>query len=172
MEKYTCSHCGGQHDDWPALAYFAPINYDDVSSQYEGNFELNDDFCIMDFSDRVDFFIRCTLKLNVTDHCDELDYGVWVSLIESSFNNYSDNFFNEDHQVSYFGWLSSSLIGYENTVGIPMNVITQIGNSRPLLVPHRDHDHPLVREYFNGISKEEAENRIAQFCKQWDFNES
>lgn len=29
--KYTCSCCGKEHEDWPALVYVSPTNYDTLS---------------------------------------------------------------------------------------------------------------------------------------------
>jgi hypothetical protein len=26
--KYTCSNCGKEHEQWPALTYISPTNYD------------------------------------------------------------------------------------------------------------------------------------------------
>lgn len=102
----------------------------------------------------------------VNDHCEDLEYGIWVSLSEASFNDYNDNYDNENHVTTYFGWLSSNLIGYDDTLGIPTNVNTREGNDRPEVVPHKDQDHPFVRDYYNGISKEEAELRIKKAIEQ------
>jgi len=32
-------------------------------------------------------------------------------------------------------------------------------------VPHEDFDHPFVYDYYNGISKEEAERRIHEMLR-------
>jgi len=160
LEKYTCTCCGQQHEDWPALGYSSPVFYDELPPELKEKCELDSDFCVMSLDDQTDYFIRCTLTQKVNDHCDDLEYGVWVSLSEASFTNYSDNYNNENHEARYFGWLSSNLQGYEDTLSIPTNVNTRTGGFRPEVVPHEDHDHPFVRDYFNGISKEEAERRI------------
>jgi hypothetical protein len=54
---------------------------------------------------------------------------------------------------------------YEFKVSIPMTVFTRVGNQRPEIVPHRDFDHPFVKDYCNGITKEEAERRIREMLK-------
>ena len=41
-----------------------------------------------------------------------------------------------------------------------MNVVTRNNNLRPELVPHESFEHPFVKDYYNGISKTEAERRI------------
>jgi hypothetical protein len=163
---YTCSSCGKEHDNWPALGYSSPAFYDNLSSEEQEKCELSDDFCITDIEGQTNRFIRCTLTQQVNDHCEDLEYGVWVSLSEASFKDYYDNYDNENHVTTYFGWLSSNLIGYEDTLIIPTNVNTRKGNDRPEVIPHKDHDHPFVRDYYNGISKEEAELRIKEMIAQ------
>jgi hypothetical protein len=164
--KYTCSCCGKQHEDWPALAYTSPTNYNILSEEDKQNIgELNNDFCVIHHSDQTDRFIRCTLTQKVIDHCDDLEYGLWVSLSEKSFQDYSDNYKNEDHETKYFGWLSNDLPDYEFEESIPTTVYTRKGNQRPEIVPHEDFDHPFVRDYYNGITKTEAERRIKAMLK-------
>jgi hypothetical protein len=34
------------------------------------------------------------------------------------------------------------------------------GNERPEIFPHSDFDHPFVRDFYQGITKEEAQKRI------------
>lgn len=162
LTKYTCNNCGKQHDEWPALAYSSPANYHALSEVKKGKMgELDSDFCVITYPDQTDRFIRCTLTQKVNDYCEDLEYGLWVSLSEKSFDDYADNFDNEQHETSYFGWLSNDLPGYDFETGsIPTTVFTRIGNDRPEIVPHKDFDHPFVTDYYNGITKQEAERRI------------
>ncbi|MBS1532782.1 MAG: DUF2199 domain-containing protein, partial [Bacteroidetes bacterium] len=144
----------------PALSYLAPLFYDDLSDEEKQNIaELSDDFCIIHNADQTDRFIRGTLTQKVIDHCENLEYGLWVSLSEKSFEDYKSNFGNKDHEGGYFGWLSNNLPGFQFQ-SIPTNVITRKGGLRPDIIPHKDFDHPFVRDYYNGITKEEAERRI------------
>jgi hypothetical protein len=165
--KFTCASCGEKHAEWPALTFPCPSNYAELSDEEKqyGQTELNEDFCVIEYPDQIDFFIRVTLNQKVLGNCEGLDYGVWVSLSETSFVDYSDNFDNENHEVSYFGWLSNWLPDYEYSGSIPMNVNTMKGNQRPEVVPHANPDHPFVCDYFTGITLEEAERRIAAMSK-------
>ncbi|MGI0003612.1 MAG: DUF2199 domain-containing protein, partial [Nitrosopumilaceae archaeon] len=122
--------------------------------------ELESDFCIIRHPDQTDRFIRCSLTQEVIDHCEDLEYGHWVSLSEKSYNDYSDNYNNENHETTYFGWLCNDIPGYEFKESIPTTVFTRTGNQRPEIVLHKDFDHPFVKDYYNGISKQEAERRI------------
>ena len=164
--KYTCSCCGKEHEEWPALAYVSPTNYDALSDEdKEIIAELDSDFCVIQHKNQTDRFIRCTLAQKVIDHCENLEYGLWVSLSEKSFQDYADNFEKEDHEAKYFGWLSNDLPDYDFDESIPTTVFTRTGNHRPEIVPHEDFDHPFVHDYYNGITKAEAERRIRAMLK-------
>ncbi len=165
--KYTCSICGKVHEEWPALSYIAPTSYDVLHNEDKKNIgKLDADFCVVTHSEQTDRFIRCTLTQKVIDHCEDLEYGLWVSLSEKSFQDYTDNFDNENHETTYFGWLSNNLLDYDfNGESIPTTVFTRTGNNRPEIVPHQDFDHPFVKDYYNGITKKEAERRINQMLK-------
>jgi len=163
--KYICESCGQEHEEWPALSFVSPTSYDALSDEDKKNIaELDSDFCVIKYPDQTDKFIRCTLTMKVNDHCENLDYGLWVSLSEKSFQDYADNFNNENHETKYFGWLSNILLDYE-VASIPTTVFTRTGNQRPEIVPHEDFDHQFVRDYYNGITKKEAERRIAEMLK-------
>src|SRR5688572_3845639 len=160
--RYTCSSCGKEHEEWPALAYISPISYDVLSEAARSAIgKLDTDFCIITHPDQTDRFIRCTLTQKVIDHCEDLEYGLWVSLSEKNFQDYSDNFNNENHEATYFGWLSNDLPDYDfSESNIPTTVFTKTGNNRPEIIPHQNFDHPFVYDYYNGITKKEAEKRI------------
>lgn len=161
MIKYQCTNCGQEHESWPALAFKSPAPYNALSDfEKETIAELTSDFCVINGIDQADFFIRCTFSQLVLDHCDDLEYGVWVSLSEKSFRDYSDNYYNDQHQAGYFGWLSNNIPDYVFEDSIPLNVDTQIGNKRPVIEPHQSFQHPFVHDFYNGITKAEAERRI------------
>jgi hypothetical protein len=163
---YKCNKCGIEHDSWPALTYLTPSNYHDLTDEEKQKIAtLSDDFCTIEYENQTDRFIRCTLFQKVNDYCDNLDYGLWVSLSEKSYNDYYDNFKNENHEASYFGWLCNWIPDYSNTINIPMTVFTKKGNQRPEIIPHKDFDHSFVRDYYNGIDKLEAERRINEMIK-------
>ena len=149
------------HLKWPALTFKSPANYDYLSNlEKEEIGKLNSDFCEIYYEDQIDRFIRVTLIQKVDNACEDLEYGLWVSLSEKSFLDYKSNFNNENHETGYFGWLCSNIPEYESTIFIPCNVITKKGNTRLEITPHEDFDHPFVRDYYNGISKIEAKKRI------------
>jgi len=159
--KFECSCCGKTHEEWPALTFISPDNYNYLSETDKKNIGyLDSDFCIINYEDQTDRFIRCTLTQIVNDHCEDLDYGLWVSLSEKSYIDYEGRFQTDSEEKTYFGWLCNDIWGYEFSESIPMNVVTRNNNLRPELVPHESFEHPFVKDYYNGISKTEAERRI------------
>lgn len=159
--KYICSCCSKEQEQWPALAYDSPTNYNNLSAADKQSLgKLSGDFCTINHSDQTDRFVRCTLTQKV-DSCDSLEYGLWVSLSEKSFNDYSKNYNNPNHETQYFGWLSNDLPDYDFSEGsIPTTVITKLENARPEIFPNEGFDHPFVKDYYGGITKEEAERRV------------
>ncbi|KGO92432.1 DUF2199 domain-containing protein [Flavobacterium subsaxonicum] len=158
---YTCSSCGKQHDNWPAIGYNEPHYYSALSNEEKTTIaQLSSDFCEIQYPDETSRFIRATLDLFVDDNCEDLNYGLWVSLSEKSFDDYKANFNNPNYEGVYFGWISNTLEGYKDSLSIPTDVKCRTGGSRPEVIPHHDFDHPLVRDYYNGISKAVAQQRI------------
>lgn len=159
--KYTCSCCGKEHEDWPAISYDSPDCYSFLSEEEKSSIAtLSSDFCIITYEDQTDRFIRVRLVQKVNDSEEDLEYGFWVSLSEKSFLDYQENFDNENHLTQYFGWLYNTIPQYNFDESIPTTVVTQEGNNRPEIFPHEDFDHPFVKDYYNGISRLEADKRI------------
>jgi len=159
--SFKCQICGEIHEDWPALTFDAPLGYSQLSNEDKNSIaELDSDFCIIRHENQIDRFVRCTLTQKVNDHNDGLDYGIWVSLSQKSFDDYKENFDNENHETGYFGYLSNNIPGYPSTLNIYLNVFTQKGNCRPIVVPQSTFAHIFVTDYYNGISRGEAERRI------------
>ncbi|GAA3927585.1 DUF2199 domain-containing protein [Chitinophaga oryziterrae] len=130
--KYTCSSCGQVHEEWPALTFDSPTSYNILSDSMKNQIgELNADFCIVRHPGQTDRFIRGTLTLKVIDHCEGLDYGVWVSLSEKSFQDYSETFNNTSPEEKYFGWLSNDIPEYEILESMPTTVFTRLNGLRP-----------------------------------------
>lgn len=164
--QYTCSECGQTHSEWPALTFKSPANYDFLSEKEKSELGvLNADFCEIHYPNQIDRFIRVTLIQKVNNTCQNLEYGLWVSLSEKSYLDYKENFDSQNHETGYFGWLCNTIPEYGDTSLIPCDVFTKKGNDRPEIFPHQSYEHPFVSDYYNGISKKEAENRIDTMIK-------
>ncbi|MGB3802149.1 MAG: DUF2199 domain-containing protein [Lewinella sp.] len=159
---YTCSHCGEIHEGWPALGFPYPSYHCLKEEERASLAELNEDFCVITYPDQTDRFIRVVLRQRVLDSCQDLEYGVWVSLSEKSFNNYRDTYYEGTPDPGYFGYLNSWLPAYASTIGLKTDVVTQPGRQRPIIELHQwEYDrHPFARDWFDGISLAEAERRL------------
>jgi len=132
----------------------------DLSDEELENAELTSDFCIIRYSDETCYFIRAVLVQEVQDNCQDLEYGVWVSLSEKSFNEYVENYHNEDFERGYFGWFANYLPDYNFEKPVPTDVIVNNKIGRPCIYPYESYNHPFTFDFHNGISKDEAEERI------------
>jgi len=158
--KYICPCCGEEKEDRPAIAYSAPYPYFSLSDEELEDSELSSDLCVIRYSDETCYFIRAVLVQKVNNDCQDLEYGVWVSLSEKSFENYVENYDDKAFDGGYFGWLANYLPDYEFSNSIPTDVVVNNKIGRPFIYPHESHEHPFVQDFYQGISKEEAERRV------------
>lgn len=161
--SYKCTVCGEIHEGWPAIGFMSPHAYHNLSEKDKVDLaELSSDFCTIKYEDQTDRFIRVVLKQKVLGQSETLEYGLWVSLSEKSYNDYVSNYNNHSHQTTYFGYLCSLIPGYVDTLSVKINVVTGLGNNRPEIFPHDDQlENDFVKDYFEGITKQEAERRIS-----------
>jgi hypothetical protein len=150
--RWTCSRCGTEHEGIPLdWAYDAPAYWDGERTEDD---QLTDDLCTLrDDEPKLNFFIRGVLEIPIEGADERLGYGVWSTLSEDSFNRVVDLWDDpaRTEEPPYFGWLSNSLTGYPETLNLPLDVVVQELEKRPLFVLH-DGDHPLIEEQQRGIS--------------------
>ena len=171
MMQFQCSKCGKVHKEWPAIAFDAPHNFYELSEGEKKKYvkEITDDFCVLEYEDQTDRFIRVVLYQEVIDSCQYLHYGVWVSLSEKNFDEYKANFYSEEQEGIYFGYLCSQIANYGYSNTIKTNVVLSKNRQRPEVIPHQDQmEIDFVRDYWNGITKAEAEKRIADAMSNGD----
>ena len=130
-KSYKCPTCGKMHEDWPAIAFDSPTGYNVLPENIKNEIgSLANDFCIIHHPEQTDRFIRATLALKVVDQCENLEYGVWVSLSEKNFHDYKNNYNNPNHEAKYFGWLCNDIPEYEIIENIPTTVFTRTNGQR------------------------------------------
>ncbi|MFN8431059.1 MAG: DUF2199 domain-containing protein [Spirosomataceae bacterium] len=96
--KYICSKCGKEHEELPSIAFDSPFYYENLNIEDKKSIaKLTDDLCVISHPEQTDRFIRAVLHQKINDDCLTLDYGVWVSLSEKSYQDYLDNYDNENH---------------------------------------------------------------------------
>lgn len=149
---WTCSRCGARHEGVPLdWARDRPDYWD--GGRTEGDW-LSDDLCTWtDDAGQPSYFIRGVLPIPIPETGKELGYGVWSSLSATSFRRVVERW-DEPARVdepSYFGWLSNQILGYPDTLNLPLDVVVQEIDKRPVLMLH-DGDHPLIQEQRRGVS--------------------
>ena len=164
--EFKCSTCGKIHNELPALGFTTPFYYEALNEKDKKEIaDISSDFCIITHEDQTDRFIRTVLTIQINDTCENLDYGIWVSLSEKSFNEYAADFKNSTEEKTYFGMICNDIPDYEeSTLGLHVNVNTRKGGIRPEIIPHQN-KHKLSTDWEKGISIVEAEKRVDQMKK-------
>ncbi len=102
---WSCSVCEKIHRGLPAIAFEAPAHYHGLAEEeHPKRALLNEDFCVIDGNT---FYVRCVLNIPISGIGDTLEWGVWSSLSEANFKNYSDTFHDIDQSK-----LGPMLAGY------------------------------------------------------------
>ena len=159
--EFKYSQCGEAHEEWPVLMYNAPLQYHQLSLNDQTlHADLRLNTCVIRLNSEEHFFISAILQQKIKGHEDlVLEYGLWVSLSEKSFRDYEKEV-KARKEAGYFGWLCNNVQGYDPTLNIPCDVYLSEEGSDSIIVPHENHEHAFVRDFYEGISKEEAERRI------------
>ena len=161
--SFTCACCGETIEGLPDLGYAAPAYYDAMSeAERAARTYLDSDVCIIDGDNR---FIRVVCPVPIIGAEAYFGWGVWVSLSEGNFARYRDSFGDRDQSKlgQLFGWLSNRLPGYPDTLNLPMTVVPQDDNQRPLAWINADRaDHPLYVHQREGMDKDALGEIYAQ----------
>lgn len=152
MRGYKCRCCGEYHHDLP-LRYGsqAPVYYFAISEEERSErCLLSPDQCIID---KQYFFIVGNLEIPVIGSNEKFSWDVWVSLSQVNFERVSELWeqLGRESEPPYFGWLSTRLPGYPNTVNLKTLVHTRQVDLRPYIELEAS-DHPLAIEQWEGIT--------------------
>jgi hypothetical protein len=176
--RWKCGNCDEWHTglcldfthDWPD--YWRPEFEERIHrpenipywSESEGNTFLNEDYCAI--SGR-DFFVRGLIQLPIIGTGETLRWGVWGSLSAANFGALLRSA-NEPEQAqlpSMFSWLSTQISEYPDTLNLKMHAHIQKADLRPNFELELS-DHPLSREYHNGITPERVKEIMLGRLKQ------
>jgi hypothetical protein len=138
----------------------APLQYYSMpENERKVRCELTSDLCMID---EEHFFIRGCLEVPVVDGPGPFVWGVWTSLSRTSFKRVGELWESpeRDKEPPYFGWLSSSLPLYPNTINLKAKVHNRPLGQRPF-VELEPTDHPLAVEQRNGITM----NRVREIAE-------
>jgi len=162
---FDCKCCGNYHEELP-MSYGSTVpDYvlDIPVDEQENRIEMNDDLCIID--DKY-FFIRGNIEIPVIGEDQIFVWDVWVSLSEKNFYKTTDFWEEHDREKklnSMFGWLSTDIPCYPETINLKTIVHTRKVGLRPFieLEPTK---HPLAKEQREGISKERIKQIAEELC--------
>jgi len=170
MGGFKCAACGEWHEELPtSFGADAPYWYDVIApEEREERAELSSDQCVIDGEH---YFVRGTLEIPVVDAGEPFSWGVWVSLSEKSFVRMSELWetSGREKEPPYFGWLSTALPCYPNTLNLKTHVHTRPVGLRPL-IELEPTEHPLAVEQRTGITMERVKEIVE--CVLHDTAES
>ncbi len=154
---FICKSCGQFHEGLPlAFAFEAPVYYYGLKSEeLSERFQLSSDQCVID---QKHYFVRGVLEIPIQGSKDHFEWGVWVSLSESNFKRASElwNTVGREKEPPYFGWLSSAVPLYPDTLNLKTMVHTRAVGHRPM-IQLESTNHPLAIEQRIGITLERVE---------------
>jgi hypothetical protein len=157
MPGYLCSRCGEHHDDPPLhYGFQAPAAWYAIPEENRSQRCLiSSDQCIID---EEHFFIVGNLELPIIGSKEKFSWDVWVSLSASNFAR-ACNLWQQagrESEPPYFGWLSSSVPGYPETLSFKTMVHTREIGVRPF-VELEPTEHPLAIEQRDGVTWERVQ---------------
>ena len=105
--------------------------------------------------DGKDFFVKGNLEIHIHGRDNPFVWTVWTSLSRENFKRMLDHWDDPEREKEppYFGWLSTILPTYPDTLNLKTHVHTRAVGLRPF-VELEPTDHPLAVEQREGISLE------------------
>ena len=166
-DTYRCSHCGREHPG-PILAYRipAPVYYDAIpEADRARRVRLDGERCTIDGEHH---FVAANLELPIQGSEEKLTFTVWVSLSPANFERANELWTTpgRESEPPYFGWLSSQLPGFPDTVNLKTRVHTRPVGQRPW-VELEPTDHPLAVAQREGITRD----RVREFAEMAEHPE-
>ena len=153
-ETYRCDVCGQIHEGPPlSYGFGAPFAYYQISKWWRWyRCFLTTDTCRID---EKHYFILGNIRIPIVGSEKSFSWTAWVSLSKENFQRALELWETPDREKekAYFGWLSSSIPGYPETINLKTQVYTQPVGIRPEIVLEPT-EHPLALEQQNGVSWE------------------
>jgi hypothetical protein len=161
MDGFLCGRCGRRHHELPLhYGFQAPALWSAVpEAERSRRCLLSGDQCVID---QEHFFVVGNLELPVVGAGGRFSWDVWVSLSARNFDRACSLFETpgRESEPPYFGWVSSSVPCYPETLSLKAMVHTRPVGVRPL-VELEPTGHPLAVEQREGVTWE----RIRQFAE-------
>jgi hypothetical protein len=160
--SYTCKCCGQVHDGLPvSYATEAPVQWGGLApEERKKRGQLGSDQCIID---NEFFYVKGNIRIPIIGESDPFVWTVWVSLSHDSFDRVSHQWEKRgrEKEPPYFGWLSTDLPFYPDTMNLKTSVLTQPKGIR-FHIELEPTDHPLAVEQRDGITWD----RVQEFAEK------
>jgi hypothetical protein len=161
VPTFRCTFCGSDHEGPPrSYGFEAPTPYHLVpESERTGRVELGEETCtLVDALGGQHYFVRGNVEIPILGESEPFVWNLWVSLSEKNFHRALDRW--EDprrvEEPAYFGWLSTRIPLYPETLNLKTNVHTRPLGVRPSIVLEPT-EHPLAVEQHRGITLERVQ---------------
>jgi hypothetical protein len=154
---FRCAQCGELHEGSPSFAVAAPMHYEQLdAAQRAAMATLTADTCEIRHPDHVDRFVRVCLEIPIHGVDEPFVWGVWVTLSEANYARYLSLRDAPADGEAWFGWFSTYLPVYPDTINLKTRVHPRGGGLRPWLELEAT-DHPLSVHAREGLSIAEAQ---------------
>lgn len=163
---YRCECCDKIYETLPlCIGYSKPSIYFSIpEEEREKRISLDKSWCVVD---EEYFFHRGNLVIPIIDSKENLEFGVWTSISEDNFKKRMDLWDNPArvNEEPYFGWLSSNIAGYNDT----LNIKTVAQENEDIdAIPNIyviEENHPLAIDQENGITMDKALEIVSSIMK-------
>ena len=126
---------------------------------------LTADYCTLR---NEDFFVRACLEVPVINQIEPFIWGIWVSLSPDNFER-ARNLANDPNRTKeppYFGWLSSRIQIYPDTLLLKTHVHSRSVGTRPY-IELEPTNHPLAIEQRTGITSARVREILELVQHHW-----
>lgn len=152
--NWKCDICGVEHAEVP-LCFGVEVPWRALvpEGEFAERVELTADQCVID---EQTFFIRGHIEIPIKNHSEPLAFLVWSSLSEQSFVHMTKRWDAQDRAADspYFGWLSSPIPVYPNTIHLKLSIQSRSPGLTPLFTVETS-EHALSIDQNRGITIEQ-----------------
>jgi len=158
--RWQCHTCKEWHTGLPLdYAWDSPYYYWVLPEEDQKRSFLNNDLCVIE---ERDYFIRGVIEIPIIGTTECFRWGVWSSLSVKNFQFVVDHWDDRDLDriEPMFGWLSTKMDPYPDTLNLKVNVCLRSNRLRPKVVLEPT-EHPLAVDQRRGITLARVEDFAA-----------
>lgn len=146
-----CAICGERHDELPTeYETLGPVYYEQMSEkEQETKSEMHDTWCVLEL-DGPHYFVKGILELPIAGQDEPFWWIAWVSLSPENFARFIEKK-RPRIEEPMFGWFSSDLPAYPDTVNLKVMVHDE-GTGQLPFFELEPTDHPLSIEFYSEMT--------------------